>query len=59
VSTADAAADPLQQLRARLGFQSREVVGDRRLRVVQLPRRGGDRAVTRHGIDDAEPVHVH
>ena len=32
----DAAADPLQQLRAGLGLEPGEVMADRRLRVVQL-----------------------
>ena len=39
------APDPLQQLRAGLGLDAREVVGNRRLGVVQLPRRCRDRSV--------------
>jgi hypothetical protein len=52
------AADPLQQLRAGLGLEPGEVVGDRRLRVVQLLRRRGDRPVARDRVDDAQPVDV-
>ena len=54
----DPAADPLQQLRAGLGLEPGEVVGDRRLGVVQLLRRRGDRSVARDGVDDAQPVDV-
>ena len=54
----DAAADPLQQLRAGLGLEPGEVVGDRRLGVVQLLRRRGDRSVAGDGVDDAQPVDV-
>ena len=49
---------PAGQLLAGLGFQPREVMGDRRLGVVQLLRRGGDRAVARDGVDHAQPVDV-
>jgi hypothetical protein len=55
---ADAAPDPLQQLRAGLGLEPAEVVGDRRLGVVQLPRGRGDRSVAGHGVDDAQPGDV-
>ena len=54
----DAAADPLQQLRAGLGLEPGEVVGDRRLGVVQLLRRRGDRPVAGDGVDDAQPGDV-
>ena len=54
----DPAADPLQQLRAGLGLEPGEVVGDRRLGVVQLLRRRGDRSMARDGVDDAQPVDV-
>ena len=54
----DPAADALQQLRAGLGLEPCEVVGDRRLRVVQLLRRRGDRPVARDGVDHAQPVDV-
>jgi hypothetical protein len=54
----DPAADPLQQLRAGLGLEPGEVMGHRRLRVVQLPRRRGDRAVAGDGVDDAQPGDV-
>ena len=48
----------LQQLRSGLGFEPGEVVGDRRLGVVQLLCRRGDRSMARDGVDDAQPVHV-
>jgi hypothetical protein len=51
----DSAADPLQQLRAGLGLEPGEVVGDGRLGVVQLLRRG---AVARDGVDDAQPSDI-
>ena len=54
----DAAADPLQQLRAGLGLEPGEVVGDRRLGVVQLLRGRGDRSVARDGVDHAQSVDV-
>ncbi len=54
----DSAADPLQQLRAGLGLEPGDVVGDGRLGVVQLPRRRGDRSVARDGVDDAQPSDV-
>jgi hypothetical protein len=54
----DTAADPLQQLRAGLGLEPGEVVRDRRLGVVQLLRRRGDRPEARDGIDDPQAVHV-
>src|ERR687885_1870724 len=54
----DPATDPLQQLGAGLGLEPGEVMGDRRLGVVQLLRRRGDRSVTGHGVDDPEPVDV-
>ena len=54
----DPAADPLQQLRAGLGLEPGEVMRDRRLGVVQLLRRRGDRSMARDGVDDAQPVDV-
>jgi len=54
LSEADAASDTLQELRARLRLQPREVVADRRLRVVQLLRRLGDGSMTGHRVDDAQ-----
>jgi hypothetical protein len=54
----DPAAHALQQLRAGLRLEPGEVVGDRRLRVVQLLRRGGHRSVACDGVDDAEPIDV-
>jgi hypothetical protein len=54
----DPAAHPLQQLRAGLGLEPREVMGDRRLGVVQLLRCRRDRSVTRDGVDDAQPVDI-
>jgi len=54
----DPPADALQQLRAGLGLEPGEVMGDRRLGVVQLPRRRGDRSVARDGVDDAQTVDV-
>jgi hypothetical protein len=51
-------ADVLQQLRAGLGLEPGEVVGDRRLGVVQLLRRRGDRSMACDGVDDAQPVDV-
>jgi len=54
----DPSADPLQQLRAGLGLEPGEVMGDRRLGVVQLLSRRGDRSVARDGVDDAQPVDV-
>ena len=50
----DPSADPLQQLRAGLGLEPGDVVGDRRLGVVQFPRRRGDRSVAGDGVDDAQ-----
>ena len=54
----DPSADPLQQLRTGLGLEPGEVVGDRRLGVVQLLRRRGDRSMAGDGVDDAQPVDV-
>jgi hypothetical protein len=54
----DAAADPLQQLRARFRLEPRDVMGDRRLRVVQLLGGGGHRSVPGDGIDHAQAVDV-
>src|SRR3954451_12305980 len=54
----DTAADALQQLRAGRLLEPTEVVGDGRLRVVQLLRRCGDRARAGDGIDDPQPVDV-
>ena len=54
----DAAADALEQLRAGLGLEPGEVVGDRRLGVVQFPRRRRDRSVARDGVDDAQSSDV-
>jgi hypothetical protein len=54
----DPSANPLQQLRAGLGLEPGDVVGDRRLGVVQLLRRRGNRSMTRDGVDDAQPVDV-
>ena len=54
----DAAADSLQQLCAGLGLEPGEVVGDRRLGVVQFPCRRGDRSVAGDGVDDAQPSDV-
>jgi hypothetical protein len=54
----DSAADPLQQLRAGLRLEPGEVVRDRRLGVVQFPRRRGDRSVAGDGVDDAQPSDV-
>jgi hypothetical protein len=54
----DAAADPLEQLRAGLGLQPGDVVGDRRLGVVQLPGRRGHRSVACDGVDDPQPIDV-
>ena len=54
----DPSADPLQQLRAGLGLEPGEMVGDRRLGVVQLLRRRGDRSMAGDGVDDAQPVDV-
>jgi predicted metal-dependent enzyme (double-stranded beta helix superfamily) len=42
-------------LRARLGLESAEVVADRRLCVVELPRRRGDRSEPCERIDDPQP----
>ena len=55
----DPTADSLHQLRAGLGLEPAKVVGDRRLGVVQLLRRRGDRAMARDGVDDAQPGDVH
>jgi len=54
----DPSTDPLQQLRAGLGLEPGEMVGDRRLRVVQLLRGRGDRSAARDGVDDPQPVDV-
>ena len=54
----DAAPGPLQQLRAGLGLEPGEVVADRRLRVVELLRRRGDRAEPREGVEDAQSSDV-
>jgi hypothetical protein len=54
----DPSADPLQQLSAGLGLEPGEVMGDRRLGVVQLLRRRGHRSVAGDGVDDPQPVHV-
>ena len=54
----DAAADPLEELRARLRLEPREVVADRRLRVVQLLRGRGHRAVAGDRVDHAQAVDV-
>jgi hypothetical protein len=51
---ADAAADPLQQLRAGLGLQAPDVVGHRRLGVVQLLGGLRDRSGAGDGVDDAQ-----
>ena len=50
----DPAPGPLQQLRAGLGLEPGEVVADRRLRVVQLLRRRGDRSEPRERVDDTQ-----
>ena len=54
----DPSADALQQLRAGLGLQPGEMVGDRRLGVVQLLRRRGDGPMAGDGVNDAQPVDV-
>jgi hypothetical protein len=54
----DPPTDALEQLRAGLDLQSGQVVGDRRLGVVQLLRRQRDRSMTRDGVEDAQPVDV-
>ena len=54
----DSAPGPLQQLSAGLGLEPGEVVADRRLRVVQLLRRRGDRAEPCERVDDTQPGHV-
>ncbi len=54
----DAAPDPLQQLRAGLRLEPGEVVADRRLGVVHLPGRGGNRAQSRERVEDAQPSDV-
>src|SRR6185312_13713525 len=54
----DPAADALQQLRAGLGLEPGEVVGHRRLGVVQLLRGRGDGPVARDRVDDTQPVDV-
>jgi dihydrofolate reductase len=54
----DPAPGPLQQLRAGLGLEPGEVVTDRRLRVVQLLRRRGDRSEPRERVDDTQPGDV-
>ena len=50
----DAAADPLEQLRAGLDLEPREVVADRRLGVVQLRRGRRHRAEAADGFQDAQ-----
>ena len=50
--------EAIELLRAGLGLQPRDVMGDRRLGVVQLLRRPGDRAVARDGVDDPQPVDI-
>jgi hypothetical protein len=54
LSEPDTAADPLQQLRARLGLEPSEMVADRRLRVVQVLRGGGDRTEAGDGVYDPQ-----
>ena len=54
----DPAPGPLQQLRSGLGLEPGEMVADRRLRVVELLRRRGDRAAPREGFEDAQPGDV-
>jgi hypothetical protein len=54
----DAASDPLHELRAGLRLEPRDVVADRRLRVVQLARGGRDRTVAGDGGEDAQTVEV-
>ncbi len=58
VGQPDAAPGPLDQLGARLRLEPRQVVADRRLRVVQRVRRRRHRAVPGHGDEDAEPRDV-
>src|SRR4051812_35178641 len=57
-SEADPASDALQQLRAGLGLQSREVVRHGGLRVAELLRRRGDGFVARDGVEHAQAGHV-
>src|SRR5205085_12407276 len=54
----DPPAGPLQQLRPRLALEPTEVVADRRLRVVQLARRGGDRSVAGDRVEHTQPGDV-
>ena len=54
----DPAADPLQQLRARLGLEPGEVMADRRLRVAQLTRRRSHGSVPGHRVDDPQAGNV-
>ena len=58
VGEPDPAARPLDQLGPGLGLQPGQVVAHRRLRVVERPRRGGDRTVPGHGDQHAQPGHV-
>src|SRR6185436_17074073 len=54
----DPAPGALQQLRPGLGLEPREMVADRRLRVVELLRGPRDRAVPREGFEDPQPGDV-
>ena len=55
---ADAPASPLDELRPGFGLESREVVADRRLRVVHLPRRCGHRPKAGDRVEHAQAGHV-
>ena len=58
VGEPDAASGPLDELGPCLRLEPRQVVADRRLRVVQRMRRCGHRAVPGDGHQDAEPGDV-